>query len=95
MAILAQPIIAAPTFADTTENRLHLIAVAELAISTQPTRSDFFSQVHSKTGADWLVIRNIIKGLPLQTVEKSNQRLATANCRKKQVSQTFARFVMV
>jgi len=71
MSILTQPIIAAPTFADTTENRLHLIAVAELAISTQPTRSDFFSQVHSKTGADWLVIRNIIKGLPLQTVEKS------------------------
>ena len=71
MSILAQPIIAAPTFADTAENRLHLIAVAELAISTQPTRSDFFSQVHTRTGADWLVIRNIIKGLPLQTVEKS------------------------
>jgi len=71
MMILPQCPIAAPTFSDSSENRLHLIAVAELAISTQPTRSDFFSQVHSKTGADWLVIRNIIKGLPLQTVEKS------------------------
>lgn len=71
MSIISQAIIAAPTFADTTENRLHLIAVAELAISTQPTRSDFFSQVHAKTGADWLVIRNIIKGLSTETVAKS------------------------
>jgi len=71
MMILPQCPIAAPTFNDSSENRLHLIAVAELAISTQSNRSDFFREVHTKTGADWLVIRNIIKGLPLQTVEKS------------------------
>jgi len=69
--ILPRNPIAAPTFNDSTENRLHLIAVAELAISTQSNRSDFFREVHTRTGADWLVIRNIIKGLPLQTVEKS------------------------
>ncbi len=71
MMILPQAQIAAPTFADTTENRLHLIAVAELAISTQANRSDFFREVHTKTGADWLVIRNLIKGLSTETVAKS------------------------
>lgn len=71
MSIIARPKIAAPTFSDSTESRSHLITVAELAISTHPTRSDFFSEVFNKTGADWLVIRNIIKSLPTETVSKS------------------------
>ncbi len=71
MVILPQAPIAEPTFKDSTESRSHLIAVAELSISTQPTRSDFFSEVHAKTGADWLVIRNLIKGLPSETIAKS------------------------
>lgn len=72
MSILPQSApIHAPTFQHSIENRDHLIAVIEQAQKSNLPRNEFFAVVHEKTGADWLIIRNVIKSLPSEIFEKS------------------------
>lgn len=80
MSILPQSApIYAPTFKHSAENRAHLIAVIEEAQKSPLTRKEFFAEIHGKTGADWLIIRNLIKGLPTETFEKSPPLLKIRN----------------
>lgn len=70
MSILPQIApIHAPTFSPA--NRDHLITVIANAFDFGLARKEFFAEVHARTGADWLIIRNVIKNLPSEIVEKS------------------------
>lgn len=71
--------ISAPRFDNSAENRDHLISIIEQAQKSQLARKEFFAEIHAKTGADWLVIRNLIKSLPTETFEKSPPLLKLRN----------------
>lgn len=72
MSILPQCApIHAPTFQHSPKNRDQLIAVIANAYEFGLPRKEFFAEIHGKTGADWLVIRNIIKNLSSEILEKS------------------------
>lgn len=71
MSILPHsPPIHAPTFQHSPENRDQLITVIANAFDFGLARKEFFAEVHAKTGADWLIIRNVIKNLPAEILEK-------------------------